>query len=167
VNEDLYQVQPLGSHDRSAFSCGEDELDRYFREHAGQDQRRNVASCFVLVRRSDQELVGYYTLSATDVAPTELPASLARRLPRYAHLPAILLGRLAVDRRFHGQGVGRLLLGDALGRARQSTSQVAAVVVLVDALNEVAAQFYEALGFERLEGDGLRLFIPVASIPDA
>jgi GNAT superfamily N-acetyltransferase len=166
VNEDLYQVQPLGSRDRSAFSCGEEELDRYIHEQAGQDVRRNVASCFVLVRQSDNRVVGYFTLSATAVGAAQLPESLVRRLPRYPSLPAILLGRLAVDTSFHGQGFGRRVLISALRKARDAVSQVGGVVVVVDALHENAARFYEAFGFARFEDEPLRLFIPVASIRD-
>jgi GNAT superfamily N-acetyltransferase len=166
VNDELYEIQPLGNQNRAAFSCGEEELDRYFRQQAGQDQRRNVASCFLFIRSADMKIVGYFTLSATAVGAEELPESVIRRLPRYPNLPAILLGRLAVDQEFHGQGFGRRLLIAALRTARDATSQVAAVVVVVEALHETAARFYEAFGFSRFNDTPLRLFIPVASIRD-
>jgi len=162
--EPEYGFEPLGSHNRAAFSCGDLELDRYFRERAAQDQRRNVTSCFVLADRSNSTILGYYTLSAGAVALLDLPAGVARRLPRYPNLPAILLGRLAVDQRYQGVGFGRRLLVDALSRARNVTSQVGAVAVVVDAKNEAAAGFYERFGFARLPLMPLRLYLPIASI---
>src|SRR5207302_1428818 len=83
------------------------------RERAGQDQQRRVASCFVLVDRVEQTIAGFYTLSAAVVVARDLQGPVARRLPRYPHLPAILLGRLAVDRRYQGRGLGARLLVDA------------------------------------------------------
>ena len=156
--------ETLGDHDRAAFSCGAEPLDRYFRERAGQEQRRNVASCFVLVDREAPAIVGYYTLSASTVVASELPEAFAKRLPRYPNLPGILLGRLAVDARYQGQGFGRRLLVDALRRARDVTAQVGAIVVLVDAKDEAAARFYETFGFTRFEAEPLRLFLPIATI---
>jgi GNAT superfamily N-acetyltransferase len=164
LNEKRFVFEPLGGHRRAAFSCGEEQLDRYFRERASQDQRRSVASCFVLVDRVDQTVAGYYTLSAAAVTTRELPETFAHRLPRYPNLPAILIGRLAVDRRYQGSGLGRRLLVDALVRARDVTSQVGAVVIIVDALHEEAARFYEGFGFTRFEGTPLRLFLPVADL---
>jgi GNAT superfamily N-acetyltransferase len=159
-----YRFEPLGGHHRAAFSCGIEALDRYFRERAGQDQRRGVANCFVLYDLTEAAVVGYYTLSATAVVLTSLPDDYAKKLPRYPHLPGILIGRLAVDARYQGQGFGRRLLVDALRRARSVTSHVAAVVVVVDAKDEAAAQFYEAHDFIRFADDPLRLYLPIATI---
>lgn len=156
--------EPLGDHDRSAFSCGSETLDRYLRERAGQEQQRSVASCFVLVDRDTLAIVGYYTLSATAIVAKDLPRDLARRLPRYPNLPGILLGRLAVDARYQGQGFGRRLLVDALRRACDVTDQVAAVAVVVDAKDDAAAPFYESFGFTRFADEPLRLFLPIATI---
>jgi GNAT superfamily N-acetyltransferase len=164
LRDDRYGFAPLGELNRSAFSCGDEQLDRYLKERAGQDQRRGVASCFVLLDQIDGTIVGYYTLSAFGVVTTDLPASMTKRLPRYPNLPAILLGRLAVDTRYQGQGFGRRLLVDALRRALAVTSQVGAVVMMVDAKDETAARFYEAFGFTRFRDSPRRLFLPIAAI---
>jgi hypothetical protein len=84
------------AHDRTAFSCGAPELDRYLREHASQDIKRDIARVFVAVRPEATTVCGYYSLSATSFQRDELPAEQAKKLPRYP-VPAVLLGRLAVD----------------------------------------------------------------------
>src|SRR5215216_3629642 len=99
------RIEPLGpQHDRAAFSCGVAALDRYLREQARQDMTRRVAAAFVLVGGRPDEIAGYYTLAATGVLLTELPAEVAKRLPRYPVVPATLLGRLAVHERHRGRG---------------------------------------------------------------
>lgn len=165
MSEDRFIFEPLGQQpNRAAFSCGQEELDSYLRERAGQDQRRNVAACFVLVDREEQAIAGYYTLSAATIVATDLPADFARRLPRYPNLPAILLGRFAVDSRYQGQGFAQRLLMDALLRAREVATQVAAVAVIVDAKDEAGASFYQHYGFSRFRDLPLRLFLPMATI---
>lgn len=158
-------VEPLGSHhDRVTFSCGVPELDRYLHRQAGQDARRLVAAPFVLVMR-DGGVGGYYTLAATSVQLTDLPADIARRLPRYPQVPAFLIGRLAVDRRYRGQGWGRSLLGDALLRCARS--EIPAFAVVVDAIDENATRFYERESFLPLPGTANRLFRPLRDIAAA
>ena len=115
---DRFRVESLAaSHRRAEFGCGNEALDRYLHRQAGQDARRLVAAVFVLYDAEADLIAGYYTLNASSIAPTDLPAELARKLPRYEALPAVLLGRLAVDARYQGQGLGALLLFDALKRA--------------------------------------------------
>src|SRR5580658_10694615 len=100
-------------HNRADFSCGNTSLDRYLKEQAGQDLRRGCAAPFVLTQEhGDTTILGYYTLSSYGVDVGEMPAEVAKKLPRYPLVPATLLGRLAVDRRFQGQGIGEFLLLD-------------------------------------------------------
>ena len=156
------RVEILGSqHDRSSFSSGVEPLDRYFRTQAGQEARKNIAAPFVLVL-ADGSVGGYYTLSATAVKFSELPADVARRLPRYPLVPATLLGRLAVDRQHHGKGYGRFLLADALGRALRS--EIASFAVVVDAKDEAARQFYARESFLPFPDQPMKLFRPMADI---
>ena len=118
------RVEPLSSkHDRAAFSCGNDALDRYLREHAGQDQRRRLSAVFVLSEIESDAVAGYYTLSACEVEPSSLPLARARRLPRRP-IPATLIGRLAIDLRYRGQRFGGLLLVNALARASAVSREV-------------------------------------------
>jgi GNAT superfamily N-acetyltransferase len=157
-----YAIQPLGErHNRAAFSCGVDALDRYFRTQAGQEGRKRVASCFVLTA-ADGMVAGYYTLSATSIALLDLPPPLAKRLPRYPVVPATLMGRLAVHRNLHGQGLGELLLFDAF--ARTLDSEIASYAFVVDAKDDAAQAFYQHYRFQPLAGGGRRLFLPVAEI---
>jgi GNAT superfamily N-acetyltransferase len=156
------RVEPLGSrHDRGSFASGVEPLDRYLRSQATQDARKNMAAPFVLVL-GDGALGGYYTLSATAVKLADLPDQAVRRLPRYPLVPATLLGRLAVDRRFQGRGYGRFLLADALYRVARS--EIASFAVIVDAKDESARRFYERESFLPLVDQPMKLFRPVADI---
>lgn len=158
------RIEPLGpQHDRAAFASGVESLDRYFRNQVGQDARRNMAAPFVLVL-GDGAVAGYYTLSATSIILAELPAATVRKLPNYPSIPATLLGRLAVDQRYHGQGYGRLLLADALFRSVRS--EIASFAVVVDAKDEDARRFYERESFFPFPDQPLRLFRPIADIAD-
>ena len=159
-----YRFEPLGSHhDRAAFSCGVEALDRYLHQQAGQDMRRHIAAVFVLNDAEASAIVGYYTLSATAVLATGLPPDVTKRLPRYPELPAVLLGRLAIDIRYRGHRFGELLLIDALHRCR-AVEQIAAMAVVVDAKDDAARTFYERYGFRRFVDDEYRLFLPMATI---
>jgi GNAT superfamily N-acetyltransferase len=158
-------VEPLGSdHDRAAFSCGVAALDRYLKRQASQDARNRVAAPFVLRAADSPRIIGYYTLSATTLELKELPAEVVRRLPRYPLLPAVLIGRLAVDREFAGQGWGKVLLVDALRRSLAQSAQIAAMAVVVDALDDAARGFYERYGFQELIEHQSRLFLPMKTI---
>ena len=158
-------VEPLGrQHDRTAFHCGAEALDRYLRQQARQDADRRVAAPFVAVRPPDTRVLGYYTLSASVLTLADLPEDLARKLPRYPQLPVTLLGRLAVDQSTKGQGLGEHLLLDALHRCLAHADQIAAMAVVVDAKDESAAAFYRHYGFIPLQAQPSRLFVPMRSI---
>lgn len=126
--------------------------------------RRSVAVVWVLYDTEQDTIVGYYSLSTASVVPGELPAETVRRLPRYPALPAMLIGRLAVDTRYRRQGFGELLLFDALRRALQISQSIGSVAVVVDAKDRNSEQFYERYGFRRLTGEERRLFLPMAVI---
>lgn len=126
----------------------------------------------MLRHRPTDRIAGYYTLSATSIETTDLPEDIARRLPRYRVQPAILLGRLARDLGFRGMGVGELLMRDALERCLQiQQTELGAVAVVVDAIDEAAAHFYEGFGFIHINGAGQgetrRLFVPMETIARA
>jgi ribosomal protein S18 acetylase RimI-like enzyme len=154
-------IEPLGAHVRTGFSCGAPELDRYFREFVSQDIKRRVSNCFVVI--DDTAVVtGYYTLAATSLPMTALPPEEAKRLPRYPLLPAGLVGRLAVDAKFRGQGLGSVLVVDAIARLMRSEPAIFALVV--DAKDENALNFYRYLGFRSFPTQPKRLFIPIAEV---
>ncbi|AOJ79218.1 hypothetical protein WS86_00325 (plasmid) [Burkholderia savannae] len=157
-----FEIVPLTEkHGRKSFECGTTALDRYFHDQVTQDIRRRVAACFVAV--DDAGLVaGYYTLAAASVALTDLPHDVARKLPRYPSVPAVRMGRLAVDGGFRGAGLGGALLVNALRRA--AAAEIPAVVMLVDAKDDQAAAFYRHYGFVPFADSPRTLFYPLAGI---
>lgn len=156
-----FLIEPLGLHDRAAFSSGSPVLDGYFRERVGQDLKRLMASCFVAVDRGIGRVAGYYTLSACGVAADELPDEIKSKLPRYPVVPAALIGRLAVDSAYQRRGVAGAMITDAAVRVIRG--DLKAFAILVDAKDEAAAAFYQRRGFIRLARRPLGLFVPVAS----
>lgn len=159
---DQYRIEPLSSvHNRSDFSSGSAPLDRYFREQASQDVKRRVAACFVAVRVGSEEVAGFYTLAATSVALDAMAPELIKKLPRYPVVPAALIGRVAVDRRYQSKGLGGLLLANAV--LRVSRAELGIFAMLVDAKDDVAQRFYERYGFTLLPGRNRRLCLPIAS----
>jgi predicted GNAT family N-acyltransferase len=109
-------------------------------------------------------VLGYYTLSASVVTADELPADLARKLPRYPQLPVILLGRLAVAAHLKGRKLGEFLLMDALNRSLATASTIGAMAVLVEAKNDAAQALYRHLGFLPLTAQANRLFLPMKTV---
>ena len=159
-----FTVKRLEKEDRSDFACGKDDLDRHFRQQISQDMRRRITTAFIARHDATGTIAGFYTLSAAQVPFTDLDDDWRRKLPHYPSLPAVLIGRLAIDRRFKGQGLGSALLADAA--ARTIRSDIAAHFLVVDALGEEAAHFYQHHGFRRVPGDSLRLFIPLATLEE-
>lgn len=151
-------------HDRAGFHSDSEPLNRYLREQVTQDIRRRVAACFVALA-DDRRIAGYYTLASASLLLADLPAGVARKLPRYPTVPAVRLGRLAVDHAFQGQGLGGALLADAIDRAVRS--EIAAFALVVDAKSEVAAAFYRHHGFIALPDSPGTLFLPLATVRHA
>jgi ribosomal protein S18 acetylase RimI-like enzyme len=157
-----YRFETLGEgHDRARFRCGDDALDGYFRNRATQDIRRRVANCFVVVETASGHVAAYYTLSAASIPLVDLPPNEAKRLPRYPTLPAVRIGRLAVDRRYQRRGLGEVMLIDAIHRTMQDAA--AAFALLVDAKDDRAAAYYHRYGFRAIAGKPLMVFLPLAT----
>ena len=144
--------------DRSGFTCGEPALDAYLHKQAGQDMRRGFATVIAArEENSPEKVVGFYTLSAASILLTALPSETARKMPRYPAVPALRLGRLAVDMSLHGQHIGSLLVLDALRRACRN--ELAWAIFLVEAKNERAANFYKKFLFQRFGQNTLALWM--------
>ena len=109
-------------------------------------------------------ILGSYTLSSYGIDVGDLPSDVAKKLPRYPLIPATLLGRLAVDRRLQGQGIGEFLLMDALHRALVQSTEIAAAAVAVDAINAGAVKFYQHFGFVPFPAIASRLFLPMKAV---
>lgn len=163
--EDAFKIQPLGKHhDRAAFSCGREGLDRYIRKQARQDAENRVAAPFVLIDTNSSKIAGYYTLSAMGINLGDLPEDVARKLPKYPVVPATLLGRLAIDVHYHGQGLGEFLLMDALYQSWQTAKKIASFAVVVDAKDEQAEAFYAHYEFQAFPTHKGRLFLAMKKI---
>jgi len=160
-----YKIEPLGKqHDRDAFRCGVESLDNYLKTQASQDMRRKANAVFVLVpEQSAKTIAGYFTLCAFALAPGAIPEEAKKHLPRYPQVSATLHGRLAVDLEFQGRGLGSVLLAEALRRAYENAALVGSSMVVVDAIDERAAEFYRKHGFIRLP-ESLRLVLPMRTI---
>ncbi|KKB60828.1 GCN5 family acetyltransferase [Robbsia andropogonis] len=157
-----FRLAPLNAtHDRATFLSDAEPLNRYLREQVSQDIRRRVAACFVALT-DKQRIAGYYTLASGSLLLSELPTSTGKKLPRYPTVPAVRMGRLAVDKSFTGQGLGGALLADALDRAARS--EIAAFALMVDAKDDTATAFYRHHGFIPLPDSPCTLFLPLATV---
>ena len=153
-------IEPLSSkHDRSTFDCGEASLNTYLRQYARQNDEKELGRTYVAVTPGETHIEGYYTISTGAVTFEQVP----EKLPRYP-IPVVHLGRLAVDMRSQGKGLGEILLIDALKRAAQVSKQLGIYAVEVYALNERARNFYLSYGFTPLLDDQLHLYLPMKAI---
>lgn len=152
---------------REDFDCGTESLNDYLKRYALQNLNKDVGVTIVAVaEEAKKKILGYYTVSMAQVELDQLPQDLAEGLPRYP-VPAMRIGRLAVDQSARGQGLGGGLLRDALLRALDLSAAVGTCVVVVDAIDEKAKKFYEHYGFVALTGLPLTLCLPVATIKRA
>lgn len=150
VNKDDFWVEALNTaHDRRSFSCGVFELDRYLKIIARQDVKKRVAAIYILTNDS-KSVAGFYSLSQYSIDLQSLPDILTTALPKYPMVPVTLLGRFAIDKRFQGQGLAGLLLNHALDVSLSIAEKVGSAMVVVDAKDESAKQFYENFGFQSL-----------------
>ena len=158
------KIEPLTSvHDRPGFKCGVDSLDKYIRTQAGQDIKRHISRIYVAVLPDDlKKIIGYYTLSSLSIELKHLPEKIYVKLPKYP-IPAALIGRLAVAGFAQGNGIGRMLLADAIKRTMAVSNEIAIYAIVVDAINDKAVSFYRQYGFEPLGDNTLRLFLPLKS----
>jgi hypothetical protein len=172
----MIRLEPLtGRHDRSGFDCGVEPLNVWLRQTALQHQGKGISRTFVAVPHDEKavesyqqagyedigptSIVGFYALASAFVLIEELPPELAKRYPR--QIPVTRLGRLAVRADMQGQGLGRLLLADAIHRARGAAQAVGSAGIFVDAKNDAAARFYQGFGFRPCGEQPLKLFLPM------
>lgn len=162
-----YLTEPLNSkHNKQDFSCGKVLLDNYFWKQAKQDVKRKLSACFVLVDKGTKEISGYYTLSGSSIPNNLIPDSYKKKLPKsYLSIPAILLGRLAVNKDFQGKGIGKILLIDSLKRCYETSESIGAFAVIADPLDRDAERFYEKYGFIKLPDSG-KMFLPMKTIKE-
>lgn len=145
------------------FNCGKDMLDNYLHTQASQDVKRKL--CVVFAMFEDITIKGYYTLSNASISAEMIPEAIKKKMPgSYKVLPVTLLGRLAIDLKFKGQGLGGILLVDALKRSFSvASASLGSIGVVVDPLDDDALAFYKKFGFIMLPDSG-KMFLPMADV---
>ncbi len=152
------------THQKSIFSCGNDMLDVYLRKQANQDIKRKLSACFIINDKEKNLIKGYYTLSSNSIPLNIVPADIRKKLPKsYNSIPTILLGRLAVDKQFQAQGIGKMLLIDALKRSFKISKSIGSFAVVVYPIDSQAKSFYCKYGFIQLP-DSQKMFLPMKVI---
>lgn len=151
-------------HDRASFSCGNEQLDRYLHSVASQDKKRNIAIPYVIFDRERQKIIGYYALSMSSINLEQLPQSIAHKLPKYPLIGVTLIGRLAVDRNYRGSGWGKLLIMDALSRSLAASKTTGCFAVVVEAIDDRAASFYQRFEFQTFPDQPYKLFRTMTNI---
>jgi predicted GNAT family N-acyltransferase len=161
ADKSKYNIEPLGDHDRAAFSCGNASLDRYIREQASQDVKRGLASVFVITAK---QVLAYYTLSRRELKLDQLPEEIAKKVGKYGHVGVTLLGRMAVTEKYKGAGLGALTLMNALHKSLLAATDIASLAVFIEAIDGDTANFYRKYGFIELPEDKLKLLLPMKTI---
>lgn len=156
-------IVPLDkNHDRSGFDCGVPELNTFLKSTARQHGKKGISRTFVLTDGAPV-ILGYFTLTLCEVESTLLTATLADKYPTHP-LPAVRLARLAVSRKSQGNGLGELLLSEAIYRTALIAEQAGVIGLFVDAKNDSAQRFYLYYGFLPIPEQPLKLFLPVETI---
>ncbi len=172
----MIKLEPLtGHHNRNGFDCGIDVLNVWLKQTALQHQNKGISRTFVAIPANDQviqhyisfgyedivaeSILGFYALASAFVFLDELPAELAKRYPR--QVPVTRLGRLAIRRDMQSQGLGRLLLADALNRAQSAAQAVGSAGIFVDAKDDMSSRFYQGFGFQTCRDQPLKLYLPM------
>lgn len=153
-------------HNRNDFDCGKELLNTYLKTQARQDVKRKLAACFVLTEGSTNEIQGYYTLSNNSIPLTSFSELIQKKLPKsYRSIPTTLLGRLAIDLKHQGQGIGKILLIDALKRSYEISKEIGSFAVVVDPIDAEAERFYEKYDFIKLLDSG-KMFIAIQTLSE-
>jgi GNAT superfamily N-acetyltransferase len=152
-------------HNREDFNCGKELLTNYLKTQAGQDIKRNLSACFVL-SENETSILGYYTLSNNSIPLSHFSEHVQKKLPKsYNSIPTILLGRLAIDKKYQGQGIGKILLIDALKRCYEIAHEIGSFAVVVDPIDKEAERFYEKYDFIKLP-DSEKMFIATKTLKE-
>lgn len=151
----------LARHDRATFGSGDAVLDEWLRRYAGQNRRRDTAATWVIAD-VDQAVVAYATVAMTAINRSVAPQSVARQAPD--PVPALLIGRLAVDRRHSGLGVGTALVAHVVATAVELNTKAACRALVVNAIHSAARGWWEHLGFQAFDEQSLDLYLLTSDI---
>lgn len=148
------------NHSLETFSSGVASLDDWLKKRARANQAGGASRTYVVT--DGDEVAAYYSLASGSVSAVEAPGRVRRNMPD--PVPVVILGRLAVDRRFHGQGLGRALVRDAAKRVLSAGEMIGIRALLVHAVSEEAKSFYQALGFLQSATHPMTLMIPLQDL---
>lgn len=149
------------------FDCGKEPLNDWLAHRAIKNEGKASRTYVVTANAGEDagQIVGFYTLAAGYVSHSQSPGWARRNMPN--PLPVIVLGRLAVDVRHQGHGIGKALLREALQRALEASESVGVRAVIVHAIDDEAVGFYAGFGFQRFPTDSRTMFLPIKTIADA
>lgn len=142
------------------FDCGEASLNHWLKKRALKNQNSDASRCFVIA--DGMNVIGYYCLSAGAISHEAAPKSMRRNMPD--PLPILLIGRLAIDKKYHNQGLGRALLRDAMLRAVHIANETGIFAIMVHALSEPAKLFYLSKGFVESPLQPMTLMMTLSTI---
>ena len=153
-------------HNRKVFDCGKELLNNYLKTQAGQDVKRKLSACFVLVDNETKIIQGYYTLSGSSIPLNSFSEQIQKKLPKsYKSIPTTLLGRLAIDKNYQGNGIGKILLIDALKRSYGISNEIGSFGIVVDPIDAEAKSFYQKYDFIELP-DSKKMFIATQTLKE-
>ena len=141
-------VSLTAKHETAQFCSGEESLDSWLRERALANMEAFASRTYVLCSANSNQVIGYYALCMGQIFSSEVVGSMRRNMPR--QIPAVILGRLAIDEKWQGKGLGGALLQDAVQRSIRAAKEVSARLLIVHALSPEAESFYLHYGFARL-----------------
>ncbi|MBX9836863.1 MAG: GNAT family N-acetyltransferase [Silvanigrellaceae bacterium] len=149
---------------RDGFECGNDHLNDFIKTKGSQYEKNNLARIFLAIEEDTITIAGYYTLSGNSVDLTNIPENDSKKLPKHLRVPVALIGKLAVDKNFQGQGLGSYLLMDALDRILNLSEEMGYYAVEVDAIDDKAKSFYDKYGFQSLLDDNKHMYISLKKL---
>jgi len=153
-------------HNRKDFDCGKELLNDYLKSQAGQDVKRKLSVCFVSSDSETNVIQGYYTLSNYSILLSSFSEQIQKKLPKsYNSIPTILLGRLAIDKKYQGKGIGKILLIDALKRSYGISNEIGSFGIIVDPIDDEAKGFYQKYDFIELPDSG-KMFIATQTLKE-
>lgn len=148
MNEFTLPVPLTAKHNTEDFCSGEEALDNWLRERALDNIAASASKTYVVCQSDSSKVIGYYAICMGQIFNQEVIGSMRRNMPR--QIPAVILGRLAIDEKWQGKGLGKELLQDAVQRSVRAAQEISARLLIVHAISADAEAFYSHYGFTRL-----------------
>ena len=158
-------------HDRTAFSCGVDRLDNFLKRTAKKHQTENFTRVWIARYSGQAAILGFYAMNAHSLGSNDLPDHLTKNAPQHGQIPAAYLSMIAVDHRHQNQGIGRILLVNALNRAERVADEMGLAAVILDVIEDSGTEameklhaFYAHMGFQSFSLYPLRMFVSIKAV---